>query len=93
MISKRAGVKEFTDEYVNSAPVQAMMRRVRDELARKSPLAVQIAKSAFFYAEDMDYAKQFAYMNEAFARLCTTDDAKEGVAAFFEKRKPIWKEK
>jgi 1,4-dihydroxy-2-naphthoyl-CoA synthase len=41
----------------------------------------------------MDYAKQFAYMNEAFARLCATDDAKDGVLAFFEKRKPTWKEK
>jgi enoyl-CoA hydratase/carnithine racemase len=41
----------------------------------------------------MGYAQQFAYMNEAFARLCTTDDAKEGVRAFFEKRQPNWKEK
>jgi 1,4-dihydroxy-2-naphthoyl-CoA synthase len=32
-------------------------------------------------------------MNEAFARLCTTDDAKEGVSAFFEKRPPQWQEK
>jgi enoyl-CoA hydratase/carnithine racemase len=62
------------------------------ELARKSPLALQIAKSAFYSAEDMDYEKQFAYMNEAFARLCTTDDAKEGVKAFFEKRIPEWRE-
>jgi len=31
LISRRAGIKEFTDEYVNSAPVQAMMRRVRTE--------------------------------------------------------------
>jgi enoyl-CoA hydratase/carnithine racemase len=73
--------------------LETQTRHFADELARKSPLAVQIAKSAFYYAEDMDYGKQFAYMNEAFARLCTTDDAKEGVAAFFEKRKPIWKEK
>jgi enoyl-CoA hydratase/carnithine racemase len=41
----------------------------------------------------MDYPQQFAYMNEAFARLCATDDAKEGVRAFFEKRPPVWKEK
>lgn len=63
------------------------------ELAQKSPIAVQIAKSAFYKSEDMEYEKQFAYMNEAFARLCTTDDAKEGVSAFFEKRRPVWKEK
>jgi enoyl-CoA hydratase/carnithine racemase len=64
-----------------------------EELAQKSPIAIQIAKTAFYTTEDMEYEKQFAYMNEAFARLCTTDDAKEGVNAFFEKRKPIWQEK
>lgn len=62
------------------------------ELARKSPVAVQIAKKAFYSSEDMDYFRQFDLMNEAFARLCSSDDAKEGVKAFFEKRKPVWKE-
>ena len=62
-----------------------------ENLAQKSPLAVQIAKSAFYQSEDMDYLKQFQYMNEAFARLCTTDDATEGVTAFLEKRNPQWK--
>ena len=32
-------------------------------------------------------------MNEAFARLCSTEDAKEGVQAFFDKRRPHWQEK
>jgi enoyl-CoA hydratase/carnithine racemase len=68
-------------------------RRWAQDLAQRSPIAIQIAKSAFYNAEDMEYEKQFAYMNEAFARLCSTDDAKEGVQAFFDKRKPIWKEK
>jgi len=61
------------------------------DLARRSPVALQIAKQAYYSAEDMDYRQQFDYMNEAFARLCTTGDAKEGVAAFFEKRPPQWK--
>jgi len=61
-----------------------------EELAAKSPIAVQIAKNAFYQSEDMDYQKQFQYMNEAFARLCTTSDAKEGVNAFLEKRNPRW---
>lgn len=65
-------------------------RKWAETLAQKSPIAVQIAKTAYYNAEDMAYQQQFDYMNEAFARLCSTDDAKEGVKAFFEKRKPVW---
>jgi enoyl-CoA hydratase/carnithine racemase len=64
-----------------------------EALAEKSPIAVQIAKQAFYASEDMDYFRQFELMNEAFARLCTTRDAKEGVAAFFERRDPVWEER
>jgi enoyl-CoA hydratase/carnithine racemase len=62
-------------------------------LAQKSPVALQIAKKAFYAAADLDYYKAVAYMNEAFARLCTAEDAKEGVKAFLEKRAPVWKER
>ena len=61
-------------------------------LAEKSPVALQIAKKAFYTAADLDYYKAFEYMNEAFARLCSTEDAKEGISAFLEKRAPVWKE-
>ncbi len=71
--------------------LESEARTWAETLAKKSPVAVQIAKKAFYAAEDMNYDKQFEYMNEAFARLCTTDDAKEGVSAFFEKRDPEWK--
>ena len=64
-----------------------------EKLAAKSPIAVQIAKRGFYGSEDMDYYRQFDLMNEAFARLCTTRDAREGVRAFFEKRSPVWEER
>lgn len=64
-----------------------------ESLAKKSPIAVQIAKTAFYTSEDMEYFKQFDLMNEAFARLCTTHDAKEGVQAFFEKRNAVWEQR
>jgi len=62
-------------------------------LAQKSPLALQVAKKAFYAAADLDYYKAFDYMNEALARLCATEDAKEGIDAFLEKRRPVWKQK
>ena len=61
-------------------------------LAQKSPLALQNAKKAFYTSTDMDYDRAFQYMNEAFARLCTTQDAREGVDAFLAKRDPVWKQ-
>lgn len=35
--------------------------------------------------------KALTYSNELFAALCVTEDAKEGVDAFLQKRKPDWK--
>lgn len=81
------------NKIVAKGELEADARRWAEELAQKSPLAVQIAKSAFYHSEDMAYEKQFALMNEAFARLCSTADAKEGVQAFFDKRRPDWQEK
>jgi enoyl-CoA hydratase/carnithine racemase len=62
-------------------------------LAQKSPLALQNAKRGYYESADMDYYRAFDHMNELFARLCTTEDAKEGVSAFLENRKPTWKER
>jgi enoyl-CoA hydratase/carnithine racemase len=76
-------------------PVADLEKEARDWaalLAQKSPIAVQIAKRGFYEVADMDYYKSFDHMNEVFARLCTTSDAKEGVKAFQEKRKAVWKE-
>ncbi|MBW1978284.1 MAG: enoyl-CoA hydratase/isomerase family protein [Deltaproteobacteria bacterium] len=63
-----------------------------NKLAEKSPLALQMGKEAFYGMSDMEYGKALAYSNEVFAALCMTEDAKEGVDAFLNKRKPQWKE-
>jgi len=85
--------KGLVNKVVPAADLDHQARQWASLLARKSPIAVQIAKRGFYEAEDMDYTKAFEHMNELFARLCTTCDAKEGVKAFFEKRPPVWQER
>jgi enoyl-CoA hydratase/carnithine racemase len=72
--------------------LEAETRKWAATLAQKSPIALQIAKKAFYAAEDMDFKQAFEYMNEAFPRLCSTKDAAEGITSFLEKRMPVWKE-
>jgi len=42
---------------------------------------------------DMGYDEALTYLGEVFTTLCTTEDAKEGVSAFKDKRQPQWKER
>lgn len=68
-------------------------RKLAEKLASKSPIALQMGKQAFYNQEDMAFEEALEYSNEAFAGLCTTEDAAEGIEAFLESREPEWKGK
>ncbi len=59
-------------------------------IAAFSPTAVGIAKEAAATIQDMEYAKSLRYLRELTTLVFMSDDAKEGIAAFFEKRRPDW---
>ncbi len=61
------------------------------KLASKSPLAVQIGKQGIYGMMDLPYHQSIDNLGELFASLCVTEDAHEGLQAFAEKRKPVWK--
>jgi enoyl-CoA hydratase/carnithine racemase len=66
-------------------------RRV-DELAgliaEKSPAALGLGRAAFFDIEGHPFPQQLAYLHDQLAALAATGDAREGIAAFLEKRPP-----
>ncbi|HEU5193770.1 MAG TPA: enoyl-CoA hydratase-related protein [Methylomirabilota bacterium] len=61
------------------------------KLAGFSPTAVALAKEAAATIQDMDYGKSLRYLRELITLVGMSDDAKEGIAAFFAKRPPEWK--
>ncbi|MCD6121821.1 MAG: enoyl-CoA hydratase/isomerase family protein [Spirochaetales bacterium] len=62
-------------------------------LASKSPFALMAGKRGVYALQDVSYHEGIDYMSELFAGLCATEDAEEGVKAFIERRKPLWKMK
>ncbi len=60
------------------------------KLAAKSPLLMRMGKDAMFRQLDMPLADALEYLHAQLALAFSTDDIKEGVQAFFEKREPEW---
>ena len=63
------------------------------KIASRPPLAVRYAKEAVNRSQEGDTASGFALESYLHALSCTTEDKKEGVAAFLEKRKGKFKGK
>ena len=59
-------------------------------LAALSPAALGLAKEAAATATEMEYGAALRYLRELTTLVFLSDDAREGVKAFFEKRAPRW---
>ncbi len=71
--------------------LESATTELAEKIASKSSIAIQIGKQAFYTMSDMEYSKAITYLSEMMSILATTEDAKEGIAAFLQKRTPQWK--
>ncbi len=67
--------------------------RLAHELAKKPPLALRLAKEAVLKAHEMSLSDGLEYERKLFYMLFATEDQKEGMRAFVEKRRPEFKGK
>jgi enoyl-CoA hydratase len=63
------------------------------EIASRAPLAIRLAKEAVNHAFETSLADGLANERRLFYMLFATEDQKEGMQAFSEKRKALWKGK
>jgi len=83
----------LVNHVVPSGELEEKTMEWAEKFAQKSPLALQIGKKGIYQMQDLPYHQAIDCMGELFASLCLTEDAKEGVQAFLEKRKPLWKKR
>lgn len=72
-------------DYLNEA------LKLADEIASRAPLAVRAAKKMINASYESSLTDGLAAEKQAFYDLFNTEDQKEGMQAFVEKRKPEWK--
>ena len=60
-------------------------------LAAKSPIGIKIGKEAFYAMADMPFEDALDFLSQKIAEVAATEDAKEGITAFLEKRPPVFK--
>ncbi|HKT22708.1 MAG TPA: enoyl-CoA hydratase-related protein [Nitrososphaerales archaeon] len=68
-------------------------KKVAAEIATKSPVAIKLAKMAVNKAFEMGLSDGLDFERELFYMLFASEDAKEGMQAFMDKRKPEFKGK
>jgi enoyl-CoA hydratase len=74
-----------------SGALAAVAGEAIDALLARGPIAVKLAKEAVLKGADMTLAQGIRLEEDLYALLQTTADRAEGVRAFLEKRKPLFK--
>ena len=80
LVSRIVPEEQFFDEAL----------KICNELCEKPPVALQLAKEAVNKAFDTPLAEGLEFEKKLFYMLFATDDQKEGMRAFVEKRKPVF---
>ena len=67
--------------------------KIAEKIASKSNLTIKIGKKGFYKQLEMPLRKAYKYTSEIMTKNMMALDAKEGISAFLEKRKPNWRNK
>ena len=83
LVTRVVAKEQFLDEAL----------RLAREMATRPPLALKAAKEAVKAVDEMPLSAGLEYERKLFYTLFATEDQKEGMRAFVEKRQPIFKGK
>ena len=81
------------NDYFPKSQLNKEVLKVAKKIASKSNLTIKIGKQAFYKQLEMPLRKAYAYTSKMMTINMMALDAKEGISAFLEKRKPKWKNK
>lgn len=87
---KRAAEIGLANVAVPHEELMDRARKVAGRIARNAPVAVEMALASLYGAEESTMEHALAFESTLFGLLASTDDMKEGMAAFLEKRRAVF---
>jgi enoyl-CoA hydratase len=76
---------------VPAASLEAETMALAGELAELSPATISLGLRAFHRAQEMELGPALRFLEGELGKVLALEDAREGLAAFMQKRKPVWK--
>ena len=70
--------------------IDSEVKKITDAIASKSPMTVRLGLRAFAAQDDLDLETAIPLLRERLGECLATDDAREGLMAFMQKRAPQW---
>ena len=80
----------LVEQVVPAAELREKTLELAGRIAAMSPLTLKVAKESLRASERLGIEDGLLYERDLFSLCFSTEDMKEGVAAFLEKRKPEW---
>ncbi len=88
--SKKAQEWGLINEYVNRDELDKRVDELTIELASLAPKTMQLGLKAYEKQDSKSFDEALPYLKEQISECFKSEDAKEGITAFLEKRKPNW---
>jgi len=80
----------FVNQVVPAERLDAAVDELTATLAAKSPAIVKLGRDSFYRVWDEEAGQALAYLHAMLTITTETEDAREGIRAFAEKRQPNW---
>jgi enoyl-CoA hydratase/carnithine racemase len=81
------------NDHFSKSKLNNEVLKIAKTIASKSNLTIKIGKQTFYKQLEMPLRKAYAYTSKMMTVNMMALDAREGISAFLEKRKPKWKHK
>jgi enoyl-CoA hydratase/carnithine racemase len=81
----------LVNRVVPQQELDAAVDEIADKLGKKSPIIMKLGRDSFYRTQDVEFRAALEYLQAQLALVTLTEDTREGVTAFFQKREPEFK--